>query len=363
MALVPYDVTLSSPSLHDRKIGARQKPLVDKNLEIPYERLLLIRRESDAWGGASEIPANAQASPSTQEYVLRAVWGTLYDNQLVRQAYAKAYDKLFSKVGERASLLTALAERKSTASMVLNRLTQLYRGAKALRKGRFREFCKTFGIKPKDKHKDNRWSRPRDFSSLWLEYWFGWAPTIADVGLAIDVWQSDLSSLRVRVASGNRDIDLSSHTLSNGTHNWATFKGKFFLQLRAKVEITNPDLWVANNLGFLNPVKTAWETTPFSWFADWFTNVGQVLGSFTDQIGCKISDVWCTRFCKGVTTHMWTNETRGAKILREVAYTRRYRLMSVPRPSLIFKIPGISWTRGLTLSSLLVQLFSPRAKA
>lgn len=363
MPTIPYDEVVNTADLFDRRIGMRQKPLVTRAIEFPYQRTLFIRRRAEGWGGWTADSANAQATAGTQEYVLKAVMGTLYENQLVKQAYSKAYDKLLSKVGERASLLTALAERKSTYSMVLNRLTQLYQGAKALRKGRFREFLKIFGIKPKVKHKDNRWSRPRDFSSLWLEYWFGWAPTIADVGLAIDVWQSDFRDTRIRVGSGDRSLSLKTDASSRGTRTIATYEGKYFLQLRAKVEVTNPDLWVANNLGFLNPVKTAWETTPFSWFADWFTNVGQVLGSFTDQIGCKISDVWLTRFASGEVTHTVFNSRSGKLVDRQVAFIRREKLKSVPRPSLIIKIPGISWTRGLTLSSLLVQLFSPRAKA
>lgn len=360
MALVPNDVTIDTADLYDWRRGFVQKPFVAKHLEIPYERLLLIRRESETWGGDNEIKTNAQSYG--QDYVKAAVLRSLDENQLVKQAYSRTYDKLLSKVGERASMLTALAERKSTASMVLNRLTQLYKGAKALRKGRFREFCAIFGIKPKNKHKDNRWSRPRDFSSLWLEYWFGWAPTIADIGLAIDVWQSELGEVRIREGSGDRNISLSKTSSGAYGTTWTTFTGRFFLQLRAKVEITNPDLWVATNLGFLNPVKTAWETTPFSWFADWFTNVGQVLGSFTDTVGCKISGIWMTRFGRGLTDQRSVYLSRGAYILREMVCMRRENLKSLPRPSLVFKIPGISWTRGLTLSSLLVQLFSPRAK-
>lgn len=360
MALVPKNKEIQTASLYDWQRGFVQKPFVSRSMEIAYYRILLTRRFSKAWGGAS--PQNANGQAYGQDYVMAAVTHVVGANQLSALAYSKAYDKLLSKVGERASLLTALAERKSTYSMVLNRLAQLYKGAKALRKGRFREFCRTFGIKPKDKHKDNRWSRPRDFSSLWLEYWFGWAPTIADIGLAVDVWQSDLSSVRVREGSGNRNLSFRKTFRGTGVQT-TSFEGKYFLQLRANIEVTNPDLWVANSLGFLNPVKTAWETTPFSWFADWFTNVGQILGSFTDMIGCKISDIWMTRFCTGLTNDEWVYNTRGWKITRSVVCIRREYLKTLPRPTLTFKIPGISWTRGLTLSSLLVQLFSPRAKA
>lgn len=298
-------------------------------------------------------------------YLYNAVFNdSLTANNLSALAYSRAYNKLLSKTGERASLLTALAERKSTYSMVLNRLHQLYKGAKALRRGRFREFLRTFGIKAKSKHKDNRWSRPRDFSGLWLEYWFGWAPTIGDIDNAITVWQEPLlSKVGLREGSGNRHFSMPSSGSSRSFINYTECSGSFVLQLRCKVEITNPDLWVANSLGLLNPVRTVWETTPFSWFADWFTNVGQILGFFTDQIGVKISDVWSTRFAKGTerrTRISKPSPTAGYEMVQNFTFLRRMKHSSLPRPALVFRVPGISWTRGLTLSSLLVQLFSPK---
>lgn len=364
MALVPYTKSISTDDVRMGKEGVRQKPFV-KPMELPYTLREWRRTRALAWGIYHAPEAGSYNNSEGLTHLHGAVLNnSLTSNSTAALAYSQAYNKLLSKTGERASLLTALAERKSTYSMVLNRLTQLYRGALALRKGNFREFLQTFGIKAKKKHKSNRWSRPRDFSSLWLEYWFGWAPTIGDIENAITVWQEPLSSkFGLRVASGNRHLSLPSTGNYDAFINRTECSGSYVLQLRCKVELTNPDLWVANSLGLLNPVKTAWETTPFSWFVDWFTNVGQVLGSFTDQIGVKISDVWSTRFAKGTEHRTRVSKpkpTSGYDMVQQFAFMRRMSHPSLPRPAFVLRIPGISWTRGLTLSSLLVQLFSPK---
>ena len=363
MADIFFKETISLPGIYLHKEGYRQKPYVSPK-ELAYKRLDYVRTQDETWGGAvAPVAGSAQVSVGMQELYVAVTADSLTANNLSALAYSRAYNKLLSKTGERASLLTALAERKSTYSMVLNRLAQLYKGAKALRRGRFREFLSTFGIKAKPKHKNHRWSRPRDFSSLWLEYWFGWAPTIGDIDNAMKVWQSPLSSkMGLREGSGDR------HYMKDGKGSTSAYtittscSGFFVLQLRCQVSITNPDLFVANSLGLLNPVRTVWETTPFSWFADWFTNVGQILGYFTDTLGVKISDVWSTRFAKGTEQRTRISKplpTSGYRFAQDFVFMRRMKHKALPRPALVFRIPGISWTRGLTLSSLLVQLFSP----
>lgn len=364
MADIYYKEVTSLSGVYLYKEGYRQKPYVSPK-ELPYRLHRFARTQDKSWGGLAVPDAGSfQVSVGMQELYAATTADSLTVNNLSALAYSRAYNKLLSKTGERASLLTALAERKSTYSMVLNRLAQLYKGAKALRRGRFREFLATFGIKPKPKHRSNRWSRPRDFSSLWLEYWFGWAPTIGDIDNAIKVWQSPLSSkMGLREGSGDRHFSKDGKGSTSGYTITTRCSGFFVLQLRCKVTIVNPDLFVASSLGLLNPVRTVWETTPFSWFADWFTNVGQILGYFTDTLGIKISDVWSTRFAKGTEHRTRISKPQplsGYNFAQDFVFVRRMKHKALPRPALVFRIPGISWTRGLTLSSLLIQLFSPK---
>lgn len=370
MANVSYTTTVETFSTYLHRTGIRQKPFVAP-VELPYIRIGCVTFErkpsqSSAYQALPGEGARDLAIAAATSYVRNAVMRPTGETALASLAYSRAYNKLLSKTGERASLLTALAERTSTYTMVLNRLTQLVRGAKALRKGKFREFLTVFGVKPKDKHRHTKWTRPRDFAALWLEYWFGWAPTVGDLSNAIEVWQApiDDSKLKIRVGSGNRHV--SERTVRNlsTTYSENTVTGKYILSLRCKVRITNPDLWMANQMGFLNPVRTAWEVTPFSWFVDWFTNVGQVLGSFTDTLGIAITDLWMTRFFTGRTRTDWRHKTTKDYGFQgqQVSYVNRQQLTSLLRPPFILRVPKISWTRGLTLSSLLVTLFSPMSQ-
>lgn len=118
-----------------------------------------------------------------------------------RNAYARAYAKVIDKLGTQAALLTAAAERQATVNMVVKRLAQIHKGAKHLKKGQFRQFLATFGLRPKEKHTHKRWARPRDFASLWLEYWMGWAPTIGDIHNAIKFLGEEIPTCTVRAGS------------------------------------------------------------------------------------------------------------------------------------------------------------------
>lgn len=247
--------------------------------------------------------------------------------------------------------------------MVLSRLVQLHKGAKALRKGQFRKFLKTFGIKAKPKDENRFWSRPKDFAGLWLEYWMGWAPTLGDIYTSLEFLGGEIPSSTVRAGSAASLNDISNRSVS-GSYRYKTMSaGKCRCWIQADVKLTNPNLYNLNGLGLLNPLKTVWETTPFSWFVDWFTNVGQVLGRFTDWVGLSLENLIVS--CKTDGTVSWERiaKTSGVVVTtrdRKVCYFVRKVGGVLPVVKPILRMPnGLSLTRGLTLSSLLVQLFAP----
>lgn len=364
MADIAYSDSFITENVRRIRTGVRQKPFRDPLKELPYTIQDTRASVREAWGG-KKVPGVATGGTGSNYGLLYSSvmvqWGSSSIPNWAKAVYSKLYNKLLSKTGERASLLTALAEWRSTSDMVLNRLTQIYKGIKSLRKGRFRDFLKVFSLVPKNRHKHTRWTKPRDAAGLWLEYWFGWAPTIGDIQNAIAVFTGKIPSEKVRVSSGT-GLDLSVKRAVNGQEVFSSTHGaRYIMQLRAEIQITNPNLYLANASGLLNPLRTAWETTPFSWFADWFTNVGQVLGYLTDQLGVSISDVWLTRFAKGVESYRCDNSVYGSGFLlvREHAFVNRVKLGKLPRPELIIRVPKLSWTRGATLSSLIVTFFAP----
>ena len=300
---------------------------------------------------------------------------TFPTNEAYKRAYAKAYGKFMDACfegGERSQMLTNLAERHETFEMVLSRMSQILKGARQLKTGDFRGFCKTFGVKPKQKHKDTVWSRPRDFSALWLEYWFGWAPTVADLNNAFEVYGREMSDPWIIAKSssmayiGNRKDGVSSSASANGYTMAQTDSGTVRVRLSGKVSVDNNTLFELNKLGLINPISTAYELIPFSWFAGWFGNIAQVLGQSTDLVGLKLQELSLS--VKAEWTHSYAMSYQGAnpgsvsKSVRQEMYTRG-KLTTLPRVSLVWKIPShLSPTRGATLASLIVQIFAPAKK-
>lgn len=370
MAVTNYTrPSVISSTYSDTGYGQKQKP-IDRSVELIYQRSVREFTHFSGWGvdAAKQPSANSNYHSSTLGEVHNAVLIDVVSSSQSnwqKQIYNKAYDKFLGKSGDAASLLTAVAERQSTYAMVLTRLSQFFKAANALRKGRFGDFLKILQIQAKNKHAKMRRSRPKDFSGLWLEYWFGWAPTIGDISTAIDVWQGEIPNQRVKAASGAKSLNLPFNTYTSSNKTWRTgsVTGTYFLQLRATIAVENYDLFLANKLGFVNPVATAWELIPFSWFFDYFTNVGQVLGSFTDMLGLSIKDVWLTRFARVSETYKQFSAQGGIDFSRRCSFVKREPLKSIPRPSFIYRLPKISWTRAATLSSLIVQLFLPQKRA
>ena len=281
--------------------------------------------------------------------------------------YNRAYDKFKSKVYTEAALGSALVERQSTVTMLINRLGQLAKGARALRKGRFREFLRAFNIRPLNKHRHTRWVRPQQFSGLWLEYWMGWAPTVGDVYNALAFLGSPVPDVPVRAGSRRNfsGVKVSSNYGATGVTEW---QGYMRFGIRGDVKITNPTLFNLEGLGLANPFQTLWEVTPFSWFVDWFANVGQILGSLTDFLGLQLKNLQVTAKTAFVSSWKCSKAYRlfsdAPDVLwREVRHESfcRYLPKSLPSPFLTMQLPyGLSLTRGATLISLLVTMFTPK---
>jgi hypothetical protein len=292
------------------------------------------------------------------------LWGSSTISNEMKSAYNQAYKKLLDKVYQKASMLTFAAERQSTFRMVASRVAQLTRGMKALNKGQFRRFLQTFGIAPKGRHKKVRKTKASDAGKLWLEYWFGWAPSVADLYQALKNWATSTHDDRLVVATaGCKRVQRSYYRDDPWYYNktWHNATAKQRVRIQMRFDITNEDAhWYASQ-GLVNPALTLWEITPWSWLIDWFTNVGQVISGFTDWVGLKQKDVWMTRFAKRTDHYTYMEKIGGSwgtvKFKRTQVLMKRENLAKLPSPSLIYRIPNISWTRAATAVSLLLQQF------
>lgn len=371
MAIQTWSSTSGSLSsvYYSSRQGKKQVPF-DKSIKPPLAyyswSLCLGKSELGAFGRPCGTSFWGEISPT---HVVTSGFDStsLYFSTEGDQAYARAYSKFKDKCYSQAATLTALSERIKTVDMVLARLVQLRKGAQALKRGRFKEFLDTFGIRPLKKHENTRWTRPKQFGSLWLEYWMGWAPTVGDVYTCIEALSRRIPDETIR--AGSRVPIAKTFNQSSGrSKSYSSYEGYGTIWIQGQVEITNPSLHIAQTLGLLNPFKTLWETTPFSWFADWFTNVGQILGQVTDWVGLQLKNTvlsaktqvavsWLCVGAKGIFGSSYPDTMFHSK---EKFWFSRYILSNLPLVKPIFRLPnGLSLSRGATLASLLATMFAP----
>jgi hypothetical protein len=289
-----------------------------------------------------------------------SIWNDVR-NQAAMRAYAKFRDKAY----ETAEMGLFIAERKEAINLVTGRLSQLELGMEHLLNGRFQSFLRTYNVKPKRKHRKVKWNRPQQAASLWLEYWLGWAPMIADIFAAIDVLQSDYpKDLKVVETSVIRDSRKGSWGVWS---NPGFDAGDFDLAAIARVKyqavmsVTNPALFRANQLGLINPVGIAFELIPLSFILNWFVNVQDFIGSFTDWVGLNLTDAFTVSTLSVKGSETWRPEWTPAISEFSVDHQLMSRSMGIIAPNLgIRHFPGLSMSRAATSISLIVSFFSPR---
>lgn len=295
-------------------------------------------------------------SDSTSTFVACFSSEALKANNLAKQ---RAWSRFRDRCYDTASIGTALAEGRESANLIGSRAMQLGSAFLALKRGRFRQFLKLLQVRALRRHEKTRWTRPKDASSIWLEYWMGWAPLIGDIYDAVGVLSGEIPSIPVR-ASASVPFQHTIKTSGYGIHHTANNAGKTGAKYSGLVIVTNPNLATAEQLGLINPAAVAWELVPFSFIVNWFVPVQDYLTGFTFGAGMRIEKKEMTvrtrvegsefRTSNGVVE--WSNTSRAAHFGRVVD---NYHLP----PRLLFDPPTkLSITRAATAISLLVSIFT-----
>lgn len=277
------------------------------------------------------------------------------------KARSKFKDEVYSKTSQ---LAATWAERKQSVDMIADRANQMRRAWKALRAGNFRRFKRELGITP---NKRDSWSRPKDAAKLWLEYWFGWSPLISDIHNAVDILQSQGPKTS---AFGRATVRNPYQLIGRPSNNpdWAwqydVPDWRFRALVQADVQVTNKNLFRADQLGLINPASVAWEVIPFSFLVDWFIPVSDFLEEWTAYAGLTFSNAFTTQSRFGTGSqwiYTWRNGPIGISQVQKTKAVWVDRSLGIasktwPYPK-AFK--GFSVTRGATAISLLVTILNP----
>lgn len=248
------------------------------------------------------------------------------------------------QTSDNSQLGAAFATWRQSHTMLLGRVNQLIDFTRSLRKGNLSGASRALGLRPGSVK-----SHAKSFAGQWLEYSYGWKPLIQDIGNAVEVLQTPIASDYIPVtgrASGTFTASWDHDTFFNeGT--WVCHA-----QWKADVRVSNPNAWLANQLGFVNPATVAWEVIPYSFVVDWFIPVGEFLQSFTDFVGLDLTNYCQTYYGVHDYFQYWKNAAYPPWGKRRVQVRR---IVSSPSLSLKPRFTGFYSARGANAIALLLQ--------
>lgn len=276
------------------------------------------------------------------------------------KCYAKFKEKA---LGDTAQIGTFIAEGREAYGMIAKRAIGLHRAYKSLRQGDFRRFLRDLSVNPKKRHRNKTHAAVREVSGLWLEYWFGWSPSVNDMFTAVEVLNASLAEERLSAASGRsypqaERLNIGPSFSNNRSSQFTSVR--IIWKTGATLRVNSPNLLLSSRLGLIDPLQIAWEVVPFSFVADWFTKFGNVLSARTDFLGLSLLKPYRTCLCSGpfqvVTFDKRAPGYGGTIDYHPVRMSRKKGLIS---PVVLWPVPtnfGQSHTRAATAVSLLSQI-------
>lgn len=206
-----------------------------------------------------------------------------------------------------------------------------------------------------------RWAIPRWLGSRWLEAWMVIAPTIGDITGSLAVLASDLPPRRVRGSAKDAYSGYKPWTWSD-LRRYGPYAGTKRLAITADVRVTNPNTYLANQLGVLNPFTIAGQVTPWSWMVGWFVNWEQVLNSWTDFAGLSVSNICIVHKheIEGKLNFSYYSSYKCSSTVWAKSYGRMPQ-GGLSLPTLSVTLPNkLSISRAATSISLIVNLLTNR---
>lgn len=277
---------------------------------------------------------------------------------------AEARERLVKKIRATASeIAVTMAERRQAVNMIVKRFSQLTSFVKALKRLRFGDAFDALDVR-RPRANDPFWHKlkqhGKDLGGLFLEFHFGWEPLVKDIGNAIETLQKGVPPVWVKTRSqGSGSGSFSPYDFATHSYSW-TIKAT----CNCQVSVTNPNLFLANQMGFVNPLGIIWELIPFSFVVDWFVTVGDFLNSFTEFWGLTIVNASNTYYAVIPQSNRYFNPghtylNSGDDILRTFTGTSVTVVRTPGLPSgpdlRIRPFEKVSVTRAVTAVSLLLQ--------
>lgn len=274
--------------------------------------------------------------------------------RLESRSYASFRRKLYSGS---ASLGVTLAGYKQSREMIVKRFHAL----------KLYSLATLHRTVVQEAMRDGKKLKPKDAASLHLEVIFGWVPLLQDIhAAATTVIQTAPAYAWIKSsAKTNQSFSQFAEPYRNYAVDFSASYTKAEFNLThsrgAEVSVSNPNVWLAERAGLLNPVSVAWDLVPWSFVVNMFLNTGQLVNSITDYAGLDIRNGWATKKARGVA--LWHADPSGwgrfpGRDLYYQCNEKHTMTNAVSIPPLVFKVPEANWELAAMAGSLFTQKFS-----
>ncbi|DAD50106.1 TPA_asm: maturation protein [ssRNA phage Zoerhiza.1_38] len=283
----------------------------------------------------------------------------------------KAYGNFIGKMKDSAQNANNALEAGQSLGQIISHVQSISASVHAIKRGDVRGAAKALGVSISGSTEQRIKRRAKQAADRWLELHFGWEPLVQDIGSSIDILQgtgksSPYTDVRLKSgASGSGSTHDGSVSIPGGNlldTQSDSFSWTVGCRVGGVVSVENPNVAIANQMGFVNPLSVAWEAVPFSFVADWFSNVGQCLSAMTDMWGYQLHHGCTSTKAVVMYVHQYTREQVifNPQLVKEEGYGIKfvhiYRVGHLITPVFRFTpFKGFSLARGATAISLLVQ--------
>lgn len=278
----------------------------------------------------------------------------------------RAYRRLINSLrGEKAEMGITAATWKQSWLMIATRANQIRRLAARAEREAARENKRRKARRARIARARGRPQRlrPRDYlpvgsANVFLEGIFGWLPLLSDIHQMTKVLADDFPTEFVS------ETVRESKSLVYPPPGTAILSGSAVLTVRVNqacfARVSNPNVWLMNKLGLINPALVAWDLVPWSFVVNMFANVNHVLSSYTDTAGLTLSNASTTTQWK-IEESWHARSLPGFDQIEEFAHYRstvKSRRLGLTLPVLQTRLPGLEWGNALIAVSLMVQQIS-----
>lgn len=173
-----------------------------------------------------------------------------------------------------------LIELGKTRVMLTSAILDSLKFARQLRSGRaLGDFIRDL--------QDPRDRAARKLANRWLEFQYGWKPTMASIydttallAKKISTGLDHYGKVKFRETGNQSELRTYNSIYVRRQTDYTTFGSASF-----RYRLSDPKLLQLQQAGFTNPLAVAWELIPFSFVLDWFVDIGGYLNRMDAALG------------------------------------------------------------------------------